>query len=162
MKYNFILIILAIAIACTPNQKEEVSQLQENLDPILSPYFLIVAALSNNDFEKSREAAKRLSDAESNNGVELALVRMGTLMSESSSLYNQRSILEQLGMVIPLYIEQSIINDYQIYKFKCVNEYDGKEVVWFSLLKDSHNPFIGDDSNECIELVETIEPVIVK
>jgi len=85
---------------------------------------------------------------------------MGALIAETSSAYDQRAILEQFGMVIPLYLEQSIINDYPIYKFKCKNEFDGKEVFWFSLSKQSKNPFIGANSDDCVEMVEEIKPVI--
>lgn len=161
MKYLSVLFII-LAISCTENKKEVVNELPENYDSILTPYLNIVEALAQDDFEKARVVGKQLSEAEKDTGVKLALVRMGQLMNEASSLYDQRTILEQLGMVMPLYIEQSIVNNYAIYKFKCKNEFGGKEVVWFSISKKTNNPFIGNNSDECIELVETIEPVIVK
>ena len=154
---------VVITIGCSENKKEEiVNEIQENYDPIFTPYLAIVDALINDDFEQTRLNGQQLSKAEKNTGVELALVRMGQLLNEASSLYDQRTILEQLGMVMPLYLERSIVNDYPIYKFKCKNEFDGKEVTWFGLSKKSENPFIGNNSDECIELVETIEPVIIK
>lgn len=163
MKYLIFLFVLVLTIGCSEQKKEEVvDKLPKNYDPIFTPYLAIVDALINDDYNQARLVGKQLSEADNDTGVKLALVRMGQLMNEASSLYDQRTILEQLGMVIPLYLEQSIVNEYSIYKFKCVNEFDGKEVVWFSLSKKTNNPFIGDNSEECIELVETIEPVIVK
>ena len=162
-KYIGVLFVLAILIGCSEEKKEDVvDKLPENYDSIFTPYLAIVDALINDDYNQARLVGKQLSEAEKDTGVKLALVRMGQLMNEASSLYDQRTILEQLGMVIPLYLEQSIVNDYPIFKFKCKNEFDGKEVVWFGLSKNTKNPFIGDNSDECIELVETIEPVIVK
>ncbi len=163
MKYLKFLIVITLATGCGGTQKEEVvNELPKNYDPILTPYFSIVDALIDDDFDKARQFAMELSRAESTNGVTLALVRMGALMNESSSLYDQRYVLEQLGMVIPLYIEQSVVNDYLIYKFKCKNEFSDKEVVWLGLTKETRNPFIGENSTNCIELIETIEPVIKK
>lgn len=162
-KYLVILFALAILISCSEQKKEEVvDELPENHDPIFTPYLAIVDALINDDFVKSRSAGLQLSKADKDTGVKLALVRMGELMNNASSLYDQRAILEQLGMVMALYLEQSIVNDYSVYKFKCKNEFDGKEVIWFGLSKTTENPFIGKKSDECIELVETIEPVIIK
>lgn len=162
-KYISILFTLAMFISCSEEKKEEVvDELPENYDPIFTPYLAIVDALINDDFEKSRAAGLQLSKSDKETGVKLALVRMGELFTEASSLYDQRTILEQLGMVMPLYLEQSIVNDYPIYKFKCINEFDGKEVIWFGLSKKTENPFIGDNSDECIELVEKIEPAIIK
>lgn len=156
---------LVFLLACggsASDEKEELNifVLTEGQDSVLTPYFKIVHALQNDEFDKTRGYAKLLSAASVENGVMLALTRMGTLMSESSTSYNQRVILEQMGMVIPLYIEQNALNNYLIYKFKCINEFDAKEVVWYDLSKKTTNPFIGKNSNECIELVETIKPVL--
>ncbi len=155
------LLVFVGACAGSSNEEKEILK-EENLDPILTPYFKIVKALQNDEFDNARKFGKMLSSADANTGVKLALTRMGTMMSESSSAYNQRALLEQLGMVIPLYIEQNMLNDYLIYKFKCKNEFDGKEVFWYGLSKKSANPFIGGNSNECVELIETIKPVIKK
>lgn len=163
MKYLTVLIFLVLTVGCFENKKDEVvEEVPENYDPIFTPYLAIVDALINDDFDQTRIVGLQLSKAEKDTGVKLALVRMGQLINEASSLFDQRTILEQLGMVMPLYLEQSIVNDYPIYKFKCKNDFDGKEVVWFGLSKKTENPFIGDNSDECIELVETIEAVIVK
>lgn len=163
MKYLTVLFFLVLTVGCSENKKDEVvEEVPENYDPIFTPYLGIVDALINDDFDQTRIVGLQLSKAEKDTGVKLALVRMGQLINEASSLFDQRTILEQLGMVMPLYLEQSIVNDYPIYKFKCKNDFDGKEVVWFGLSKKTENPFIGDNSDECIELVETIEAVIVK
>ncbi len=162
MRYLIFIVLIAITVSCTTNKQEKVSQLPDNWDPILTPYISIVDALVNDDFVKTRELGMQLQNSEATNGVELAFKSMGRLINEASSLYDQRAILEQMAIVMQLYIEQSIINDYYIYKFKCINEYDGKEVTWYALSKKSKNPFIGENSTDCVELVETIEPVIVK
>ena len=156
-----ILFIILIIFGCTNTDKpDSISQFEEYNDPILAPYFEIVEALSKDNFERAKMGGKQLSKASSDTGVKLALVRMGQLLNEASSLYNQRAILEQLGMVIPLYIDESVTNKFVIYKFKCINEFDGKEVVWLGISAKTRNPFIGGNSNECIELVEKIQPII--
>ncbi len=160
----FVLFLLAACGGSTSEKEEESNSfvLAENQDSILMPYFEIVKALQNDEFDKASELGKLLSTASTDTGVKLALTRMGALMSQSSSIYDQRAVLEQMGMVITLYIEQEIMNDYPIYKFKCKNKFDGKEVVWFSFTKKTSNPFIGENSNKCIELIETFEPIIKK
>lgn len=168
MVKNVAFLALTILIACGAPASEESEvevkgfELDEGQDPILAPYFEIVKALQNDQFDKAREVGRVLAAAEQDTGVKLALTRMGTLMNQASSTFDQRDILKQMGMVMTLYIEQDIINEVPIYKFKCVNEFDGKEVVWFGLSKHTTNPFIGENSNECIELVETIKPIIKK
>ncbi len=162
-----ILLVILFLVACGSSSSEEKQEVQkfeikEGQDSILAPYFEIVKALQNDQFETARELGQLLSTAEKDTGVKLALTRMGTLMNQASSTFDQRTILEQMGMVIALYIEQEIINDYSIYKFKCKNEYDGKEVVWYDFSKNTTNPFIGENTDECIELVEVIEPIIKK
>jgi hypothetical protein len=159
MRYLVIIIFVVSIVSCS-QKKQENSINSDNYDPIMSPYIAIVEALSQDDFERVSKAGKLLSEANVDNGVMLALVRMGSLIIEASSLYDQRAILEQMGMVMPLYIEQSMLNNYPIYKFNCKNEFDGKVVVWYYVQKNSKNPFIGGNSGECVELVETIDPVI--
>ncbi len=156
------LVLFLIGVGCTSSTQEKKVEevVDENYDPILTPYFSIVEALIKDDFEKARTYGLEVSKATSDTGVKLALTGMGTLMAEASSSYDQRAILEQFGMVIPLYLEQSIINDYPIYTFKCKNEFDEKEVFWFSLSKQSKNPFIGNNSGDCVEMVEEIKPII--
>ncbi len=159
---SFLFLIFLLACGGAPSEeKEEVQELEltEGQDSILTPYFEIVGALQNDEFEKARTLGQLLATAVPDTGVKLALTRMGTLMSQSASMYDQRAILEQMGMVITLYIEQEFINDYPIYKFKCKNEFDDKEVVWYGLSKSTANPFIGKNSDECIELEAIIEPV---
>ncbi len=164
MKVLMPFLLLLFVVACSSPQEEETvkEEIDENYDPILSPYFLIVDALVNDDFEGVKKYGNMVSKANSDTGVKLALVRMGTLISQASSTYDQRAVMKQFGMVIPLYIDASVLNSYPIYKFKCKNEFDGKEVFWLSLSKNSKNPFIGGNSNECVDLVETIEPVLNK
>ncbi len=157
-------LILLFVVGCSSPQKEEKVEVakDENYDPILSPYFLIVEALINDDFERAKTYGLVVSEADSDTGVKLALTRMGILIAQASSTYDQRAVLKQFGMVIPLYIKESLLNYYAIYKYKCKNEFDGKEVYWLSLSKNSKNPFIGENSSECVELVETIEPILNK
>ncbi len=156
------LVLFLIGVGCTSSTQEKKVEdvVDENYDPILTPYFKIVEALIADNFEKARTYGLEVSKATSDTGVKLALTGMGTLMAEASSSYDQRAVLEQFGMVIPLYLEQSIINDYPIYTFKCKNEFDKKEVFWFSLSKQSKNPFIGNNSGDCVEMVEEIKPII--
>ncbi len=160
MRYILNTVLLVLVFSCSTEKEEVVSN--KNFDPILTPYLSIVDALIHDDYAKTREAGEKLRDSEVTNGVELAFKSMGRLISESSSLYDQRSLLEQMAIVMQLYIGQELINDYFIYKFKCKNEFGGKEVFWYGLSKKSSNPFIGDNSNECVELIETIKPVIKK
>jgi len=167
MVRNLSAVLLIFLVACSGSASDEAHEatkfeLTEGQDAILVPYFEMVKALQQDDFNKARDLGKILSTAEQDTGVKLALTRMGTLMNQSASTFDQRTILEQMGMVITLYIEQEIINNYPIYKFTCKNEFDGKEVVWFDLSEDSKNPFIGENSSECVDLVETIEPVLNK
>ncbi len=162
MKVLLPFLLLLFVAGCSSPQQEETVKVDKNYDPILTPYFNIVKALQQDEFDKARGFGKQLATASSDTGVKLALTRMGTLMSQSASTYDQRTILEQMGMVITLYIEQEMLNNYFIYKFKCNNEFGSKEVVWYGLSKNTTNPFIGENSNDCIELVETIEPVLKK
>ena len=159
MKYFFNILFILLVFSCSIEQKEEVIA-DENFDPILTPYFSYVNALGQNDFEKAREVGEQLRDSEANTGVERAFKSMGRLISGSSSLYDQRTILEQMAIVVQLHIEQHLINDYSIFKFRCKNKFDDKEVFWYSLSKKTVNPFIGENSTDCVELIETIKPVI--
>jgi len=161
MRYVLSFFFIALVFSCSTEQEEEVVT-QEDFDPIMTPYLSLVNALENDDYSKARAIGQGLRDSEAISGVERAFKSMGRLLSESSSMYDQRTILEQMAIVMQLYIEQNLINDYPIYKFKCVNEFDNKEVFWYGLNDTSANPFIGDQSKECVELVETIKPVLKK
>jgi len=161
MKYLLNILFITLIFSCSTEQNEEVVT-NENLDPILTSYFSYVDALGQSDYAKARKIGEQLRDSEASIGVERAFKSMGRLISGSPSLYNQRAILEQMAIVVQLYIEQHLINDYSIYKFRCKNEFDAKEVFWYSLSKQSVNPFIGDNSTDCVELIETVKPVIKK
>lgn len=139
--------------------KEEKGELIESGDPFLTPYFEIVDALIENDFKAVQKAGIRLNNAKHDDGVTLALTRLGRMIAEAPSDYQQRMVFYQMGIVIPLYIEQHALNHYPIYKFSCNNVLDGKEGVWFTREEKSGNPFTGKNEDDCVELVETIKPV---
>lgn len=162
MKRFLSLLFFVFLVGCGTEQKEE-QEIQEEeiiLDPILSPYLSAVDALVSDDYAKAKELGAELQKTEAANGVQLAFKSMGRLLYEASSLYDQRTILEQMTLVMQLYIEQEIINDYPIYKFQCKSEFEDKVLSWYGLDKSSKNPYIGENSTECIELIETIKPVI--
>ncbi len=155
--------ILILGVACTGHQEEEkvrVNELPAYGDKVLTLYINMVHALQSDDYLACRTMGEQLAVQPANDGVTLALVRMGNLVEKAASLYDQRAILEQFGLVMPMYIEQHITNDFYIYTFKCVNSFDNKEVVWLDVQKETTNPFIGKKSTDCIELINTIKPVL--
>lgn len=157
----FVLVTMFILGACsTPKdeKEEEVAVLEEN-DPFLIPYFDIVDALAHEDFEAVQKAGLKLYENESSDGVSLALTRMGRLIVEAPNFRKQREVLYQMGIVMPLYIEQHVLNDYPIYKYRCSNVLEEKEGVWFTRAKETINPYSGK-KDECVELIDTIKPIV--
>ena len=159
MKKLFVISVFCLLlIGCTSSTEKEEKAIETG-DPFLTPYFEIVDALIKNDFKAVQKSGARLNSAEHDDGVTLALTRLGRMISEAPSDYQQRMVLYQMGIVIPLYIEQHVLNDFPIYKFSCNNVLDGKEGVWFSKEIKSGNPFAQENKDACATLVETIKPV---
>lgn len=160
-------LMLFVVLGCssTTQEKESVTTSNQEYshgDELLSLYFEIVHALQNDDYLGCRTSAQKLAQLKANDGVTLALVRIGALLQQAPSLYAQRAILKQFGIVIPIYIEEQITNDFFIYSFTCTNKTDGNKVVWLDVNKNTTNPYIGGNSSDCIELKQTIKPVIKK
>lgn len=159
-KLFYFVLPLFVLISCSSSQKETVTEEPvEEGDPFLTSYFEIVDALTKEDFEQVQEAGLKMYNTESTHGVALALTRLGRLIVEAPTIQKQREVLLQMGEVMPLYIEQNVSNDFPIYKFRCSTTSGEKEEVWFSMKKDVVNPYSGK-KDLCIELVETIEPII--
>lgn len=156
--YGVWLLILFTA-GCSSKETRKEELVDKDADPILDPYFEIVDALSNDDFKAVQKAGMELYNVEASAGPKLALVRMGRLIVEAPSRLEQQNVFLQMGVVLPLYLEQISLHDFPIYKFRCTEVFDGKEGVWFSRTKESFNPYKGKRSKECIELTETIAPV---
>ena len=159
-KFWFIIVFVPLVTGCASSgSTEEQQEAVEVDDPFLTSYFAIVDALIQNDYKAVQEAGAQLNKAEQNDGVTLALTRMGKMIAEAPSSYQQRMVLYQMGIVIPLYIERNSLHDYPIYKFSCKSVLDGKEGIWFSRNKESKDPYAEENKSDCVELIETIEPV---
>ena len=163
----FVSFLLVLVGSCSSaEQKAEAIEnptgIQDNYEPVLTPYFDLVNALCNDDLYAAQKSAQVLSNIEVINGVHKVLKSLGGKIAGTSDLRYQREILQQMGIIIQLYIEQSSINNFTIYKFKCANVLDNKVGEWYNNTMTGANPFIGNSSRECIELIETIKPIIIK
>lgn len=152
-------VLALFIIGCSAKESKQEELVDQKTDPILTSYFDIVSALTNDDFKAVQKAGMELYKVEASAGPKLALVNMGRLIVEATSRLEQQKVLYQMGVVMPLFLEENSLHDYTIFKFRCTKVLDGKEGVWFSKTKESYNPFLDKKSTDCTELIETISPV---
>lgn len=146
---------------------------QAALTPVYDSYFEVQMALANDDLEASKEAAKKLEQA--NQGVEMGLFKddahtawmkltttvakeAGRLAAAESFEAARDAFFFLSDAMIELHKQFGHTDARSYYLTFCPMARDGKGAYWLQTVDTVWNSFYGDQMLRCGEIKDTLEP----